>query len=129
VIIARTKFFPLQRAHLEHAEHMDDLAPANRGLFLAVTTSAGGEDCEDVIQPEERDRRIGQKSSLHSEKLAALWPPGRPGKGIPLGRQFDTSLDGLPLIGPVNGAKSVLLRMAMTAMAPSDSLPPSCLAI
>jgi glycine/D-amino acid oxidase-like deaminating enzyme len=86
----------------EDAEHYHYARTTRAGRIII-----GGEDSEEVIEPEERDRRIGQKSRLLSEKLAALWPAADPESEFRWAGTFDTSRDGLPLIGPVTGAKSV----------------------
>jgi glycine/D-amino acid oxidase-like deaminating enzyme len=86
----------------EDAEHYHYARTTRAGRIII-----GGEDSEEVIEPEERDRRIGQKSRSLSEKLAALWPAADPASEFRWAGTFDTSRDGLPLIGPVTGAKSV----------------------
>ena len=86
----------------EDAEHYHYARTTAAGRIII-----GGEDSEEVIQPEERDRQIGQKSRLLSEKLAALWPAADPASEFRWAGTFDTTHDGLPLIGPVAGAKNV----------------------
>ena len=86
----------------EDAEHYNYARTTRSGRIII-----GGEDSEEVIEPEERDRQIGQKSRLLSEKLYALWPVADPASEFRWAGAFDTSRDGLPLIGPVAGAKSV----------------------
>jgi glycine/D-amino acid oxidase-like deaminating enzyme len=67
----------------------------------------GGEDSEEVIEPEARDRLIPEKSRLLLRKLAALWPAANIDIECRWSGTFDTTSDGLPLIGPVPGAKGV----------------------
>ncbi|WP_244067264.1 FAD-dependent oxidoreductase [Bradyrhizobium sp. Ce-3] len=67
----------------------------------------GGEDSENVIEPGARDRLIPQKSRALAERLAALWPFAETEIDYRWAGTFDTTSDGLPLIGPVPGAKRV----------------------
>jgi glycine/D-amino acid oxidase-like deaminating enzyme len=67
----------------------------------------GGEDSEEVIEPEARDRLIPEKLRLLARKLAALWPAANIGIECRWSGTFDTTSDGLRLIGPVPGAKGV----------------------
>ena len=84
-----------------------------RGGRRAEATSSepdiiiGGEDSEEVIEPEARDRLIPQKPHLLSRKLAALWPAANIDIECRWSGTFDTTSDGLPLIGPVPSAKGV----------------------
>src|ERR1700682_2431119 len=84
-----------------------------RGGRRAEATSSepdiiiGGEDSEEVIEPEARDRLIPEKSRLLSRKLAALWPAANIDIECRLVRNVRTTSDGLPLIGPVPDAKGV----------------------
>ena len=76
----------------------------------ARTTSAGriiigGEDSDAVIEPEARDRLIPEKSRILAQKLAALWPRTSRQLDFRWAGTFDTTRDGLPLIGPVPGQK------------------------
>jgi len=86
----------------EDAEHYHYARTTRAGRIII-----GGEDSEEVIEPDERDRRIGQKSRILSEKLTSLWPAADPASEFRWAGTFDTSGDGLPLIGPVARAKSV----------------------
>jgi glycine/D-amino acid oxidase-like deaminating enzyme len=67
----------------------------------------GGEDSEKIVEPDARDRLIPEKSRALAQRLSALWP--RANIDITLGWSgtFDTTSDGLPLIGPVPGAEGV----------------------
>lgn len=84
----------------------------SKDYLYARTTRAGriiigGEDSDDVIEPAARDRLIPEKSRKLAQKLAALWPPASIGIEFNWGGTFDTTSDGLPLIGPVPGNKGV----------------------
>jgi glycine/D-amino acid oxidase-like deaminating enzyme len=84
----------------------------SKDYLYARTTRAGriiigGEDSEDVVEPEARDRLIPGKSRLLAQKLAALWPIANTDIEFRWAGTFDTTRDGLPLIGPVPGAKGV----------------------
>nr|WP_283817957.1 FAD-dependent oxidoreductase [Bradyrhizobium jicamae] len=85
---------------------------ATRDYLYARTTPSGriiigGEDSEETIEPEARDRLIPQKSRLLAKRLAALWPRADIKIAHRWAGAFDTTEDGLPLIGPVPGAKGV----------------------
>jgi glycine/D-amino acid oxidase-like deaminating enzyme len=67
----------------------------------------GGEDSDEIIDPEARDRVIPEKSRALARKLAALWPPARIDIEFRWSGTFDTTSDGLPLIGPVPGSKGI----------------------
>jgi glycine/D-amino acid oxidase-like deaminating enzyme len=54
-----------------------------------------------------RDRLIPVKSRLLARKLTALWPAASIDIECRWSGTFDTTSDGLPLIGPVPGAKGV----------------------
>ena len=80
--------------------------------LYARTTRAGriiigGEDSTEIIEPEARDRLIPEKSRALARRLAALWPAAKPDIEFRWSGTFDTTHDGLPLIGPVPGAKGV----------------------
>ncbi len=84
----------------------------SKDYLYARTTSAGGiiiggEDSEEVIEPDARDALIPEKSRLLTQKLAALWPAANLEIEFRWSGTFDTTSDGLPLIGPVPGAKGV----------------------
>jgi glycine/D-amino acid oxidase-like deaminating enzyme len=67
----------------------------------------GGEDSDDVIEPDARDALIPEKSGLLAQKLKALWPIANADIEFRWSGTFDTTTDGLPLIGPVPGAKGI----------------------
>jgi glycine/D-amino acid oxidase-like deaminating enzyme len=84
----------------------------SKDYLYARTTRAGriiigGEDSDDVIEPDARDRLIPEKSRLLARKLAALWPVANTDVELRWSGTFDTTRDGLPLIGPVPGQKGV----------------------
>jgi glycine/D-amino acid oxidase-like deaminating enzyme len=80
-------------------------------LYARTTTSGriiiGGEDSEEMIEPDARDARIPEKARALTEKLAALWPRAELAIDYRWAGTFDTTRDGLPLIGPVPGYNSV----------------------
>jgi len=80
-------------------------------LYARTTTTGriiiGGEDSDDIIEPEARDRLIPEKSRLLTQKLAALWPRAQLDIEFRWAGTFDTTSDGLPLIGPVPGAPGI----------------------
>ncbi|WP_244978381.1 NAD(P)/FAD-dependent oxidoreductase [Bradyrhizobium pachyrhizi] len=67
----------------------------------------GGEDSNEIIEPDARDRLIPQKSRALAKRLAALWPLAETEIDYRWAGTFGTTCDGLPLIGPVPGAKGV----------------------
>ncbi|HEX7566508.1 MAG TPA: FAD-dependent oxidoreductase [Bradyrhizobium sp.] len=84
----------------------------SKDYLYARTTAAGriiigGEDSDQIIDPDARDRLIPQKARVLSQKLAALWPPANVEIEFRWSGTFDTTNDGLPLIGPVPGAKGI----------------------
>lgn len=83
-----------------------------KDYLYARTTPAGriiigGEDSDEVIAPDARDRLIPDKSRRLAQRLAALWPSAATDIEYRWAGTFDTTSDGLPLIGPVPGAKGV----------------------
>ena len=50
---------------------------------------------------------IQEKTRLLLQKLTALWPVADPDIEFRWAGTFDTTSDGLPLIGPVPGAKGI----------------------
>ena len=84
----------------------------SKDYLYARTTRAGriiigGEDSDEIIEPEARDRLIPDKSRLLAQRLATLWPAANTEIEFRWAGTFDTTRDGLPLIGPVPGAKGV----------------------
>lgn len=80
--------------------------------LYARTTRAGriivgGEDSNQAIEPDARDRLIPEKARILARKLVALWPPASVEIEYRWSGTFDTTSDGLPLIGPVPGAKGI----------------------
>ena len=80
-------------------------------LYARTTTAGriiiGGEDSTELVEPEARDRGIPEKSRVLAKRLAALWPAANADIEFRWAGTFDTTKDGLPLIGPVPGAKGV----------------------
>jgi glycine/D-amino acid oxidase-like deaminating enzyme len=80
-------------------------------LYARTTRSGriiiGGEDSEEIVDPVARDRLIPEKSRLLAQRLAALWPRAKADIEFRWAGTFDTTSDGLPLIGPVPGADGV----------------------
>ena len=84
----------------------------SENYLYARTTRAGriiigGEDSEEIIEPEARDGLIPEKAILLARRLAALWPPASLDLEFRWSGTFDNTSDGLPLIGPVSGAKGI----------------------
>ena len=84
----------------------------SKDYLYARSTSAGriiigGEDSKEDIEPDARDALIPEKSRLLTQKLAALWPTANLDIEFSWSGTFDTTSDGLPLIGPVPNAKGV----------------------
>jgi glycine/D-amino acid oxidase-like deaminating enzyme len=84
----------------------------SKDYLYARTTVAGriiigGEDSDEVIEPEARDSLIPEKSRLLAQKLTALWPIANADIEFRWSGTFDTTTDGLPLIGPVSGARGI----------------------
>ena len=84
----------------------------SKHYLYARTTPAGriiigGEDSDEIIEPEARDRLIPEKSRVLAQRLAALWPRANTDIEFRWSGTFDTTSDGLPLIGPVPGDKGV----------------------
>jgi glycine/D-amino acid oxidase-like deaminating enzyme len=67
----------------------------------------GGEDSDEIIEPEARDALIPEKSRILAQKLRALWPRANVEAEFRWAGTFDTTSDGLPLIGPVPGKKGI----------------------
>jgi glycine/D-amino acid oxidase-like deaminating enzyme len=80
-------------------------------LYARTTTAGriiiGGEDSDEIIEPDARDRLIPEKSRLLAQRLKALWPVANADIEFRWSGTFDTTSDGLPLIGPVPGAKGI----------------------
>ena len=85
----------------------------NSSKYLYARTTAagriiiGGEDSEGSIEPGARDRLIQEKASVLVRKLTALWPAANDEIEFRWAGTFDTTSDGLPLIGPVPGMNGV----------------------
>ncbi|WP_211912897.1 NAD(P)/FAD-dependent oxidoreductase [Tardiphaga alba] len=80
----------------------------SKDYLYARTTRAGriiigGEDSNTVIEPDARDAEIPAKAARLQQRLAALWPRADLTITHRWAGTFDTTRDGLPLIGPVPG--------------------------
>ena len=67
----------------------------------------GGEDSDEVVEPGPRDQLLPAKSRTLAQRLRALWPAADPEIEFSWAGTFDSTSDGLPMIGPVPGAKGV----------------------
>lgn len=67
----------------------------------------GGEDSDRAVEPEERDRLIPEKARLLAQQLVALWPAANLDIAFRWSGAFDTTDDGMPMIGPVPGMKGI----------------------
>jgi glycine/D-amino acid oxidase-like deaminating enzyme len=80
-------------------------------LYARTTASGriiiGGEDSDEIVEPDARDALIPEKSRILTEKLGALWPHANRDIAYRWAGTFDTTSDGLPLIGPVPGRKGI----------------------
>jgi glycine/D-amino acid oxidase-like deaminating enzyme len=80
-------------------------------LYARTTTSGriivGGEDSDEIIEPEARDRLIPEKSHKLADALHALWPAANTKVAFRWAGTFGNTLDGLPLIGLVPGMKGL----------------------
>jgi glycine/D-amino acid oxidase-like deaminating enzyme len=80
-------------------------------LYARTTASGriiiGGEDSDEIVEPDARDALIPEKSRILAEKLGALWPRANRDIAYRWAGTFDTTRDGLPLIGPVPGKKGI----------------------
>jgi glycine/D-amino acid oxidase-like deaminating enzyme len=84
---------------------------STRYLYARTTAAGriiiGGEDSEEIVEPEPRDRLIPAKADVLARKLVALWPAANDKIEFRWAGTFDTTSDGLPLIGPVPGRKGI----------------------
>jgi glycine/D-amino acid oxidase-like deaminating enzyme len=81
---------------------------ASKSYLYARTTSdgrivIGGEDDDDIVDPEARDRLMPQKAEMLRRKLHRLWPNTDSRSDYVWSGAFSTTIDGLPLIGVVPG--------------------------
>jgi glycine/D-amino acid oxidase-like deaminating enzyme len=80
-------------------------------LYARTTASGriiiGGEDSDEIVEPDVRDALIPEKSRILAEKLSVLWPLANSETEFRWAGTFDRTSDGLPLIGPVPGKKGV----------------------
>jgi glycine/D-amino acid oxidase-like deaminating enzyme len=83
-----------------------------RDYHYARTTRSGriilgGEDSSEIIEPEARDALIDEKVRTLSRRLAELWPRAELDIQYRWAGTFDSTRDGLPLIGPVSGQRGI----------------------
>jgi glycine/D-amino acid oxidase-like deaminating enzyme len=86
----------------EDAEHYHYARTTRSGRIII-----GGEDSDEIIEPDVRDRLIPEKSRVLARKLAVLWPQADTESEYQWAGTFDTTTDGLPLIGAVPSHKGV----------------------
>ena len=86
----------------EDADHYHYARTTRAGRIII-----GGEDSDEIVEPVARDRLIPEKSTVLTQKLAALWPRADTEAEYRWAGTFDTTSDGLPLIGPVSGHKGI----------------------
>jgi glycine/D-amino acid oxidase-like deaminating enzyme len=86
----------------EDSEHYHYARTTRAGRIII-----GGEDSDDIVAPDARDCLIPEKSRVLAQKLAALWPQADTDSEFRWAGTFDTTCDGLPLIGPVPGHKGL----------------------
>jgi len=86
----------------EDADHYHYARTTRAGRIII-----GGEDSDEIVEPVARDRLIPEKSTVLTQKLAALWPRADTDAEYRWAGTFDTTSDGLPLIGPVSGHKGI----------------------
>jgi glycine/D-amino acid oxidase-like deaminating enzyme len=67
----------------------------------------GGEDDEEIVQPEARDAALPRKAQRLVAKLAELWPQANLDIDFRWSGIFDSTHDGLPLIGAVPGTRNI----------------------
>ncbi len=80
----------------------------SKAYLYARTTAAGriivgGEDSDTIVEPQARESVASEKSRTLRQRLAALWPLADTDIEYGWSGTFDTTSDGLPLIGPVPG--------------------------
>jgi glycine/D-amino acid oxidase-like deaminating enzyme len=67
----------------------------------------GGEDDSKIVDPAARDAAVPAKTKRLTQKLAALWPRSDLDIDCQWAGTFDSTDDGLPLIGAVPGAENL----------------------
>lgn len=67
----------------------------------------GGEDDHALIEPDKRNAAIPDKARILAAKLQALWPRSSGRIDYEWSGTFDNTKDGLPLIGPIDGAPRI----------------------
>jgi len=86
----------------EDSKHYNYVRSTRAGRIII-----GGEDSDEIIEPDARDHLIPEKSRALARSLAALWPVADTEIECRWAGTFDITSDGLPLIGPVAGRKGV----------------------
>jgi glycine/D-amino acid oxidase-like deaminating enzyme len=82
---------------------------ATRNYHYGRTTADGrivfgGEDDQELIEPKLRDEATPSRTRRLEKKLKSLWPGASPDIDCRWSGTFDSTRDGLPLIGAVGGA-------------------------
>lgn len=67
----------------------------------------GGEDDRRLIEPNARDAATAEKVTVLKRYLSAFWPQASTQVEFAWSGAFDSTDDGLPLIGPVPGCKNI----------------------
>jgi glycine/D-amino acid oxidase-like deaminating enzyme len=85
---------------------------ASQNYHYARTTAdgriiLGGEDDDALVQPDARDAAMPEKAKALRAYLKALWPKASGDVAFSWSGTFDTTSDGLPLIGRVPECKNV----------------------
>jgi glycine/D-amino acid oxidase-like deaminating enzyme len=118
-IVRPTAQQPASSWAIATAPQVDNLWPgqaliweATQNYHYARTTSDGriifgGEDDHGLIQPDARNAATPAKVRVLKERLRALWPRTSSHVAFAWSGAFDTTRDGLPLIGAVPGCKNI----------------------
>jgi glycine/D-amino acid oxidase-like deaminating enzyme len=86
----------------EHSKHYHYARSTKAGRIII-----GGEDSDEIVEPDARDHLIPEKSRALARSLTALWPVADTQIDCRWAGTFDTTSDGLPLIGPVPSQKGI----------------------
>jgi len=97
-----TKLWPGRALIWEAAENYSYARTTADGRIIF-----GGEDDRALIEPQRRDEAIPAKARTLTEKLKAIWPATETRLDYSWAGTFDSTRDGLPLIGPVDGAPGI----------------------
>lgn len=82
----------------------------------------GGEDDDQVIEPEERDRLMPKKANIIQHKLNALWSNAEPVAEFVWSGAFGTTSDGLPLIDRCRVIRGFMRLMVMAVTASRSAI-------